>query len=80
MKHSTRASGRYFPTPETFPSEHGISNSRVRTWAREGRLPAVRLGNLAMVARDALERLLDRKDWGEGLRQDQACGGRGGEV
>ena len=51
-----------FTTPEEFAKTIGAKPERVRTWIREERLPAVRLGHLVLVPTDALQRLLDRKE------------------
>ena len=45
-----------------FARELGVPVTRVQGWIREGRLPAVRLGRLTLIPKDALRRMLERQE------------------
>jgi len=50
-----------FVSPDEFAQQLGVRVSAVRSWIRRGELPAVRLGRLTLIPRDALQRLLERR-------------------
>lgn len=51
-----------FLTIQAFAAELGVPAARVQAWIREGVLPAVRLGRLTLIPRDALRRMLERQE------------------
>ena len=55
-------------TPTEFAARLDVSPARVAEWVRDGRIPAVKLGRLALIPEDALQRVLDRPEWHEGPR------------
>lgn len=53
-----------FLTVAEFAGELGVPAARVQGWIREGWLPAVRLGRLTLIPKDALRRVLERREMG----------------
>jgi len=51
-----------FLTIPEFAAELGVPVARVQTWIREGQLPAIRLGRLTLIPKDALRRMLERQE------------------
>ncbi len=51
-----------FLTIQEFARELGVPAGRVQAWIREGQLPAVRLGRLTLIPKDALRRMLERQE------------------
>ena len=51
-----------FLSPQEFADSLEVPRDRVLTWIREGRLPAVRLGQLVLIPVDALQRVLERQE------------------
>ena len=52
---------RYY-TPHEFAQIVGVVTDTVLAWVRDERLPAIKLGKVILIPRDALERLLDRQE------------------
>jgi len=40
----------------------GVKQATIQRWVRDGSLPAVRLGRLTLIPKDALERLVERQE------------------
>ncbi len=51
-----------FLTIQEFAAELDVPTSRVQAWIRDGHLPAIRLGRLTLIPRDALRRMLERRE------------------
>ena len=62
MKRTEETITEGFLTPDEFAKKLGVTPTVVRTWIREGALPAVRLGRLVLVPEDALLRIIDRRE------------------
>ena len=57
-----------FETPKQFGDRVGIREEQVRTWVKDGLVPAIRLGRLILIPEDALARILARQEENRGAR------------
>ena len=54
-----------FLSPAEFAEELSVSLASVQAWIRDGRLPAIRLGRITLIPKDALQRLLGDQGGGQ---------------
>jgi len=62
MQHDSPPLTKDFLKVAEFAEALGVPVARVQAWIREGQLPAVRLGRLILIPKDALQRMLDRQE------------------